>query len=365
MTYGKAILIFIIGLTILFLLCPIVGMDTTLLGMLILLIVTMLLMIKAAFYSVRITNSKWKKKISGQEKSARFESIYEYVKNNYTYELELLRKELVKYLIIAGILLVISLIISVIIGYKTESEELGIYVLMPALTYTMYVYTKYNKKYQSKYKKYVIENFIRTMNHALTYENINNNKLDRLYRYAQFQNVSYDSFESEDYISGYIDGTLIEMSDVILKKKTKSEGKNTEYTCIFSHSQISKKVPQEIRLRNNKNPSKMENNRVELDNEEFEKYFDVFSDSRILVMEILTHDIMEEIIQFYNNSEINFEIVIKENRIYIRYEVGDIFEGKIFNKSTNKEALWICYNTLNFAINLTLKINKILEEKEV
>ena len=365
MTYGKAILIFIIGLTIIFLLWPIIGMNATLLGMLILLIVTMGAIIKAAFNSVRMTNSKWKKKMLRQEKSARFESIYEYAKNNYTYELELLRKELVKHLIIAGILLVISLIISGIIGYKTESTELGVYALIPALTYTMYVYIKYNTKYQSKYKKYVIENFIRTMNYALTYENINNNKLDRFYRDAQFQNVSYDKFESEDYISGYIGGTLIEISDVILKKKTKSERGETVYSCIFSHSQISKKVLQEIRLRNKKNPSKMENNRVELDNEEFEKYFDVFSDSRILAMEILTHDIMEEMIQFYNNSEINFEIVIKGNRIYIRYEVGDIFEGTIFKKSTNKEALWICYNTINFAINLTLKINKILEEKEV
>ena len=58
MTYGKAILIFIIGLTIIFLLSPIIGMNATLLGMLILLIVTMGAIIKAAFNSVRMTNSK-------------------------------------------------------------------------------------------------------------------------------------------------------------------------------------------------------------------------------------------------------------------------------------------------------------------
>lgn len=47
-------------------------------------------------------------------------------------------------------------------------------------------------------------------------------------------------------------------------------------------------------------------------------------------MQILTHDIMEDMVQFYNNCGINFEIVIRENRIYIRYNIGDIFEGKVF-----------------------------------
>lgn len=365
MTYGKAILIFIIGLILIFLLSPIIGINAMLLSMMILLIVTIWAVIEAAFNSVRMTKGNWKNKILKQEMSAIFEEIYEYVRINYTYELEVLRKELVKRLIIAGIMLVISLSIGSIIWYKTEIEELGIYAIIPALTYTAYIYTKYNKRYQNKYKEYVIQNFIRTMNCKLTYENINNNKLDAFYRDAQFQNVSYDEIESEDYVSGYVENTLIELSDVILRKKTKSEKGDVVYTCVFSHSHISKNIPQEVRIRNNKNPSKIENNRIELDSEQFEKCFDVFSDSRILAMEILTHDIMEEMIQFYNNSEINFEIVIKEDNIYIRYEVGDIFEGGIFKKSTNKNALWVCYNTLNFAINLTLKINKILEEKEV
>ena len=138
------------------------------------------------------------------------------------------------------------------------------------------------------------------MNNSLTYKNIRNTNLEKSYIDAQFQNVSYDKFESEDYITGYINGVSIEMSDVLLKKFTRSENEETVYTCIFSYSNISKNVHQEIRLRNNKNPSKIEKNKVELDSEDF-------------------------------------EIVIKENKIYIRYEVGDIFERKIFTKSTNKQ----------------------------
>ncbi len=369
MTYGKAILITIVGLIVVAILGVKLGNDVLLLGMIVLIIISMWLIIKATLHTARIPKNRWKKKMLKKQMSERFETIYQYIENNYTYELELLRKALLKHIIIATLMMLISLVLGAIIWEKTKIEDLGIYVTILAAIYTAYTYTKYNKKYQNKYKKYVIENFIITMNNTLNYENIKNERLNRFYRDAQFENVSYDYFESGDYISGVIKGTPIEISDVILKRKIKSrsnvKSQETVYTCIFSYSQISKKIPQVIKIRNNSNPSKRESNRIKLDDEQFERFFDVFTDNRILAMEILTHDIMEEMVQFYNNSEIDFEIVMKDNRIYIRYEVGDIFEGKILKKSTNKKALWICYNTLNFAINLTTKINKILEEKEV
>lgn len=363
MTYVKVILIFVIGIIIVLLLSPIIE-DYIMLALFILFIITSFALIKAVSYEGRLPKKRWKKIMLKNKTPQRFEQIYEYIKNNYTYELEQLRKKLVKHLSVAGIILAIFLVITIKVWLEIK-HDIAKYVMILPILYMAYVYKKYNTKYQSKYKKYVIENFVQTMYHTLTYENINNKRLEKFYEDAQFENVNYTYCQSEDYISGEINGTWIEISDIILKLKSNKGGEHTEFKCIFSYSQISKMIPHQIKIRNNKNRSKIENNKVELDNEEFEKYFDVFTDSRILAMEILTHDIMEDMIQFYNNSEIDFEIVIKENRIYIRYEVGDIFEGKIFKESTNKASLWICYSTLMFAINLTSKINKILQEKEV
>ena len=63
-----------------------------------------------------------------------------------------------------------------------------------------------------------------------------------------------------------------------------------------------------------------------MDSKEFEKYFDVYSNSDIITMEILTHDIMEELVQFYDKYKIKFEIVIKNYNIYIRFDTGAVFE---------------------------------------
>ena len=102
-----------------------------------------------------------------------------------------------------------------------------------------------------------------------------------------------------------------------------------------------------------------------MDSKEFEKYFDVYSDSNILAMEILTHDIMEELVQFYNTYRIEFEIVIKNNNIYIRFNTGVMFEPNILKKSNDMNTLWIYYNVLKFITNVTIKINKLLKDLDV
>lgn len=356
-------LIFIIGFIAIFLLLPQLGVVTVLLIGEILITITIVLLLLSSFKFLN-KNNKWKRKVSNQKYTEDFEEIYKKIYISYTDELEKLRKKLIKYIIISTAVCLILSSIIIKFYYNSESiESILESILVLDLTVIGSLYLFLNSKYQKKYKEYVIYNFIKTINYGLTYKNIKNSNLANVFRYAQFKNMIYDKFESDDYITGNVNGICLEMSDAILKKKTSEDRTETIYKCIFSYSKINKKIPSEIKLIKNQKASKRENNKVELDYEYFEKYFDVFSESKILVMEILTHEIMEDLIYFYNNCEIDFEIIIKEDRIYIRYEIGDIFEGKILRKSTNKQTLWLCYNTLNFAINLSIKINKILEEK--
>ena len=49
-----------------------------------------------------------------------------------------------------------------------------------------------------------------------------------------------------------------------------------------------------------------------MDSKEFEKYFDIFTEDRILAMRILTHDVMETMVQFY--SKLKYEVVLCGNR---------------------------------------------------
>ena len=62
-----------------------------------------------------------------------------------------------------------------------------------------------------------------------------------------------------------------------------------------------------------------------MDSEEFEKIFDVFSKDKILAMQILTADVMESLIKFKNKYDIDFEIVLMNNNIYLRFFVSNMF----------------------------------------
>ncbi len=63
-------------------------------------------------------------------------------------------------------------------------------------------------------------------------------------------------------------------------------------------------------------------NKLEMDSSEFEKKFDVFASDKIIGMQILTADIMEEILQFKNKIKEDFDIFINNNVIYLRFHCG-------------------------------------------
>ena len=127
---------------------------------------------------------------------------------------------------------------------------------------------------------------------------------------------------------------------------------------------MNNRVYDEVTIKTNKVLFK-DTNIVEMDSSEFEKYFDVYSNSNILSMEILTHDIMEELVNFYVKYKIKFEIVIKNNNIYIRFDTGSMFEPNILRKSNDINTLWVYYSILNFVTNFSFKINKLLKDVEV
>ena len=128
---------------------------------------------------------------------------------------------------------------------------------------------------------------------------------------------------------------------------------------------INKSINDEIRIKKNKILLKEYEYKVEMDSREFEKYFDVYAKSNIVAMEILTHDIMEELISFYQKYETNFEILIKNNNVYIRFDTGAMFEPNILKKAHDIDTLWIYYSVLQFVTNVTTKINKLLKEIEI
>ena len=99
-----------------------------------------------------------------------------------------------------------------------------------------------------------------------------------------------------------------------------------------------------------------------MDSEEFEKSFDVLSENKILAMQILTADVMESLISFKNKYDIDFEIVLMNNKIYLRFFVSNMFEPQIFGNSMDKELIYTYYIILDFVVEITEKINKVIND---
>ena len=83
-------------------------------------------------------------------------------------------------------------------------------------------------------------------------------------------------------------------------------------------------------------------------------------------MQLLTADVMEEMIEFENKTNIKYDIVIKEDEIYLRFHCGSMFEPQALKKGIiNKEQLERYFYMLNFTYNLSNRLIELINETEI
>ena len=132
---------------------------------------------------------------------------------------------------------------------------------------------------------------------------------------------------------------------------------------LFSTINCNKNINTYIKITKNKILKTID--KIEMDSSNFEKIFDITSSDKILAMRILTSDTMEYLIEFYNQYKLDFEIVINNDTIYLRFFTGPMFEPKIFSSSMNKELLFMYYSVLKFVLEVTNKINSTIQELDI
>lgn len=83
-------------------------------------------------------------------------------------------------------------------------------------------------------------------------------------------------------------------------------------------------------------------------------------------MQLLTHEIMEDLINFRKSVEMQFDIVIKNKYIYIRFDCGQLFDIESLEKGAfDEKMLKKYYDILNFTYILSKKIIKVVSEVEI
>lgn len=225
---------------------------------------------------------------------------------------------------------------------------------------------KKQKKYNTMFKGIIIKKIIENFYNNLEYYP-RKQMPQRIYDEGKYE--YYNRYYSDDYIEAKINNQYdIGMAEV-KAQHVNSNGKRTttitKFHGIFAKIVIDKSINSELRIKQNGSYG-LGKNKLEMDSSKFEKYFDVSATNKIIGMQLLTADVMEELIEFQNKTNMKYDVVIKNNNIYLRFHCGTMFEPQVLKKGfTNKDNLQKYFYMLNFIYNLSDKIIKLINETEI
>ena len=227
---------------------------------------------------------------------------------------------------------------------------------------------KNDVKYAELYKSHLIGGMLNNFFSDVNYNPYNG--ISRSIYDSGLYKEYYNEYNSDDYVEAVFKEKnpvrIAEVHTVDVETHTDSDGhthttRTTRFHGLFAQVSLQKNIGCNLRIRKNK--LFKQPNEIEMDHAEFEKMFDVDSDDRIKAMQFLTHDVMEELINFYKNTNCQYDVFIKENIIYIRLHTGAVFESVIDKKEViNKNTAHRYFNILKFLYNLSDKISSIAED---
>lgn len=252
---------------------------------------------------------------------------------------------------------------------------LDLYFIFPfAIIISILIISFFNssktEEYNSSYKNKIITSLVNNYDKNLHFSQ-NQTISGTLYHAAEFEN--YDLFRANDYIYGKINGIIpIQLGDVHTEAEHTDSDGHTTYTTIFkglfSAIILPTNISSTIKIRSDKGmlgkllPKK---DQVQMDSQQFEKYFDVFTTDKILAVRLLTSDIMNYMIDFKIQNKVNFELTIKNSAMYLRIHCDDMFEAKLSKSALDFKTLHKYYKFLNFMCELNTKIYNVIQEKDI
>ena len=132
------------------------------------------------------------------------------------------------------------------------------------------------------------------------------------YNKADFE--KYDRYSSQDLIKGILESnTPFNLAEILTQKRVQDDDGHIYYQNVFNglfmDAKLTKNINSTIYFKKDKENNSFLNKiplfnsplnkmKIELDSPEFEEVFDVFSDNRMLTMQILSVDIMQMIVEF-------------------------------------------------------------------
>ena len=259
----------------------------------------------------------------------------------------------------------VAIMIGLILGIITNNIFF-IFIFVPAIIVFLILSGK-DVTYKKMYKEKIIRVFVKE--YSPTLEFLPNSGISKPPYYSgEFE--KFDRYFTEDLITGTLEnGYKINMAEVKTQKESRDEEGHVTYTTIFhglfSEIELENYMPAEIKIRKNTISLFDSKDKVEMDSSEFEKIFNVYGTNKITTMQLLTADVMEMFINFKEKNKIVPELTIKNNKLYIRFATGSIFEATFLKNALDFDTLLKYYNVINFTLDLTEKLIRNIKEADL
>lgn len=321
----------------------------------------------------------------------KFEQIYSKIVENNIDDLELSREGAKKETIRNGIITTIVIGIGIamyFILYNVfyPNDEISRLFEYLYIGIAIIVYIKKKPKgriskiaqYKDDFKSIVIKALLDSFNENIKYSPYSGIS-STIYNEAEFE--KYNTYKSEDLMQGRLRNNCdFSMAEVLTEYRTIDSDGCTHYHTLFcgivSKVETPKPFNASLYLRKDRKDKDLlsrafraklpfDDLRIEMDSQEFEKFFDVYTSNQIIAMQLLTADIMQLLIDFQKEMNMEYELTIKNNCIYIRFMSGEMFEiANVTKFSLDKPTLYKYYRMLDFTFSLTDKLINLIKDTE-
>lgn len=268
---------------------------------------------------------------------------------------------------VSWIIIIVMLVVDAFILYNIKLFSLFSITLIFIVDIFIFIISKiipgnkdieqFNEDYKDKVINKMLENFIE----ELDYIPLKSMPSD-IYDEAEYGGY-YNRYYSDDYFEGKINDQKIVMADLLVQEETKKKDKDgneiTETTTIFNglfgKINLNKSINSNMSITRDYGFSISNEQKLEMDSYEFEKVFNVYTDNNIIAMQLLTSDIQEDILALYNKYKINFHISITNDKMYVLFDTGNMFE--VFStKNSPDEVLEEYFEIMKFIYKLVEKV---------
>jgi hypothetical protein len=292
-----------------------------------------------------------------QEFEEKFYQIYDVVSNDVKEELKRAKGIISKYIYT---IVIVSVIINLALFFIKGTSPYRTLVIALTLIFVGVIFVGSRQVYRKKYKLSVVKAILKEYMDTLGFDPDKGFPVAKYREYAFDQ--SFNDYYSEDQISGNLPtGERITLAEVRTKdvkvEKDKDGKEQTEETVLFhgmfGEVELHKSTSARIRLDLDSFMRKYSKDRIEIDSEEFESYFDLSSDNRMLAIQIFTSDMIEKLLEIKNiNKQYNYELKIIGDKLVFRYKCGDLFEPPAFGIGINRERVKDYFRNIYYPVEL-------------